>query len=154
MFKEMRRKERELSFKETEKILKSCEYGVLSTIGENGYPYGVPISYVYLNGFIYFHSATEGHKLENIENNPKLCFSIVGKTSVLPDKFTTNYESVVVFGTAEEVFNEEKNEVLLEVLKKYSSSYIEKGKVYINASSIKTRVIKINIDYISGKSRK
>ncbi|NYC93577.1 nitroimidazol reductase NimA-like FMN-containing flavoprotein (pyridoxamine 5'-phosphate oxidase superfamily) [Clostridium acetobutylicum] len=42
----------------------------------------------------------------------------------------------------------------MEILKKYSSSYIEKGKVYINTSSIKTRVIKINIDYISGKSRK
>lgn len=62
MFKQMRRKEREIENIEAEEILKNGEYGVLSTVGENGYSYGVPLSYVYLNNSINFHCALEGQK--------------------------------------------------------------------------------------------
>lgn len=64
MFYEMRRKDRLLTEKEAKEILSEGEYGVLSTIGEDGYPYGVPVNYVYLNDSIYFHCAADvGHKL-------------------------------------------------------------------------------------------
>jgi len=71
MFKEMRRIDRMLSIEESKDILKNCEYGVLSSISDNGYPYGVPLSYVYFDDAIYFHSAREGHKIENIKNRKK-----------------------------------------------------------------------------------
>ncbi|WP_195266848.1 pyridoxamine 5'-phosphate oxidase family protein [Clostridium sp. 1001275B_160808_H3] len=154
MFKEIRRKDRKIETSEAIDILKKCEYGILSTVDENGYPYGVPLSYVYANNAIYFHSAVEGHKLENIKNNDKVSFCVVGQTDVLPDKFSTKYESVIIFGRAKELFQDEKNEAFLELINKYSKDYIEKGKGYIKNASAKTKVIKLSIDYISGKARR
>ena len=154
MCKEMRRSDRLISTEEAKVILEKCDYGVLSTIGENGYPYGLPINYVYKDNVLYFHCATEGTKLENLKNNNKVSFCVVGDTCVLPDKFSTNYESVIVFGKANEVLGEEKNMILLELINKYSPDYIENGKKYISASIIKTNVIKIDIEHISGKARR
>lgn len=154
MFKEIRRKDRKVEPSEAIDILKKCEYGILSTVDENGYSYGVPLSYVYANDSIYFHSAVEGHKLENIKNNDKVSFCVVGQTDVLPDKFSTKYESVIIFGRAKEVFEDEKKEALLELIKKYSVDYMEKGKAYIENASLRTKVIKVSIDHISGKARR
>ena len=95
MFYEMRRKDRLLTEKEAREILSEGEYGVLSTMGENGYPYGVPVNYVYLNDNIYFHCAADvGHKLENIKYNNHVCFTVVTNESVLPEALTTKYDSV------------------------------------------------------------
>jgi nitroimidazol reductase NimA-like FMN-containing flavoprotein (pyridoxamine 5'-phosphate oxidase superfamily) len=154
MFKEMRRKNRELETEEAIEILKKCEYGILSTVGENEYPYGVPVSYIYYNDAIYFHSAIEGNKLDNILNNNKVSFCVVGDTEVLPQIFSTNYESVIIFGKATEVFEDEKISALIEILNKYSKEYLEKGKEYISNANAKVKVIKISIDHISGKARK
>ncbi|WML33199.1 pyridoxamine 5'-phosphate oxidase family protein [Clostridium sp. OS1-26] len=144
MIREMRRKDRKLKNDEAIEILNSNTYGVLSTVGESGYPYGVPISYIYINGSIYFHCAVEGHKLDNIKNNDKVSFCIVGQTQILPDKFSTKYESAIVFGRAAEVSDDEKNIAFLEILNKYSPDYIEQGKEYIQKASKATKVIKIS----------
>jgi len=154
VFREMRRKDRELENDEAIEILKNNSYGILSTVSQNSYPYGVPVSYVFLNNSIYFHCAVKGHKLDNILNNSKVSFCVVGQTCILPDKFSTKYESVVVFGRAVEIFDNEKNTALLEILNKYSPDYIEKGKEYIKNSSKATKVIKISIEHISGKARR
>lgn len=154
MFKEMRRKDRELTNDDAIKILKDNTYGVLSTISENGYPYGLPISYIFFNNSIYFHGAIKGHKIDNILTNNKVSFCVVGQTCILPDKFSTNYESVIVFGKATEVFDNEKNEALLEILNKYSADYIEQGKEYLKKAGDATKVIKISIEHISGKARR
>lgn len=152
MFKQMRRKERQIEIIEAEEILKNGEYGVLSTNGENGYSYGTPLSYVYFNNSVYFHCALEGQKLENINYNNKISFCVVGKTCVIQAKFSTKYESTILFGEANEVFGEEKNEALIAILKKYSPDFIDKGKLYIKNAGDKTKVIKININKISGKA--
>lgn len=154
MFKKMRRKDRELDTTATIEILKKCQYGIFSTVGENGYAYGVPLSYIYMNNAIYFHSAVEGYKLDNLLKNDQVSFCVVGQTFVLPDKFTTNYESVIVFGRANEVFDNEKESAFLEILNKYSPDYIEKGKAYTASASTNTKVIKISIEHISGKARR
>ena len=154
MFREMRKRDRKLENTEALEILKKCNYGVLSTMGENGYAYGVPISYVYVNDSIYFHSALEGSKLESIRLNNSVSFCVVGDTLLLPDKFSTNYESVIAFGKALEVSGIEKKEALFALVDKYSGQYREKGQEYIEKASEKTRVIKINIEYLSGKARR
>lgn len=74
MFKEMRRKECSIQNEQAIKLLEDCKYGVLSTVGENGYAYGVPLNYVYHKGNIYFHCAGEGNKLDNIMFNNKVSF--------------------------------------------------------------------------------
>ena len=63
-FREMRRKDRQVYDDMVSEILEKGEYGVISVSGENGYPYGVPVNYVYLNGNIYIHCAKTGHKLD------------------------------------------------------------------------------------------
>jgi nitroimidazol reductase NimA-like FMN-containing flavoprotein (pyridoxamine 5'-phosphate oxidase superfamily) len=154
MFREMRRKDREIKDNEVIDLLVNSDYGILSTVSQNGYPYGVPVSFVFANNSIYFHCATEGHKLDNLLNNNQVSFCIVGQTCVLPDKFSTKYESVILFGIANEVFEDEKNIALLEILKKYSPDYLEKGKEYIKNKNEALKVIKISIEHCTGKARR
>ncbi len=95
MFKEIRRKEKKLNNEESISLLKESNYGILSVCLNNGYAYGVPLNFVYNNGAIYFHCAKEGQKLEAINENNKVSFSIVNNVELLPSKFDTNYESVI-----------------------------------------------------------
>ncbi len=154
MFKEMRRKDREIERLDAEKILNREEYGILSTVCNDGYAYGTPLNYIYKDNNIYFHCANEGQKLENIESNNKVCFTVVGCVEVLPDKFSTNYESVVVFGTAVPVQEAEKEEALTELIKKYSKDYMAQGLEYIKKAINAVSVYKINIEHMSAKARR
>lgn len=151
MFKEMRRKDRAFSEEKTREILKNGDFGVLSTVGENGYAYGIPVNYVYVNDAIYFHCATEGYKLDNIAFNDRVSFCVVGKTQPIPETFSYSYESVVAFGKAQEVTGEEKQQALLELVQKYSAAFVEKGKAYIQKDHSKTTVIKVSIEHLTGK---
>src|SRR6056297_923483 len=101
MFREMRRNDKKMDYSKALEILDKCEFGVLSTMGKNGYCYGVPLNYVYTNEAIYFHSAKEGHKIDNLKNHKKVSFCIVKNQKPIPEKLTTKYESIVVFGKAE-----------------------------------------------------
>ncbi|CUH94821.1 hypothetical protein P22_0887 [Propionispora sp. 2/2-37] len=154
MFKTMRRQDRQLSTQEAERILSEGEYGILSTVGANGYAYGVPLSYAYQNGAIYFHAATEGQKLDNLRYCNKVSFCVVGKTQVLPEKFSTRFESVVAYGTAAEIEENEKQQALLALVEKYSPEYRQKGQMYIDSAQHETVVCKIIIEHITGKGRK
>ncbi len=154
MERKIRRADRAIPDSEAQEILQAGEYGVLSTVSLDGQPYGVPVSYSYTGEVIYFHCALEGHKLENLSSNNRVSCCVVGRTQVLPDKFATNYESVIVFGKAFEVTGAEKQTGLVEILKKYSPGYIEKGLRYIDGDGHKARVYKIVVESMSGKSRK
>ena len=152
MFKEMRRKDKKLDNTEALRILEAGQYGILSTTGSNGYAYGVPISYAYVNNCIYFHCAAEGHKLDNIEQNDRVSFCVVGDTAILPESFSVRYKSVILFGRALEVFGEEKRTALEAIIAKYSPDYIKEGSEYIKNSSGDTRLFKIEIEHMTGKA--
>jgi nitroimidazol reductase NimA-like FMN-containing flavoprotein (pyridoxamine 5'-phosphate oxidase superfamily) len=152
--KELRRKDREISEGEALSILNSAEYGILSTASQDAIPYGIPLSFCIIDSNIYFHCAMEGRKIENLENNKSVSFCVVGKTEILSSKFSTKYESTIVSGDALEVFNEEKQIALEGLVKKYSPEFIESGEKYIDALTDKTRVFKVVVSRISGKSRK
>lgn len=150
----MRRKDREISLDEAKAILADAEYGILSTADVDGQPYSVPLSFVYRNDAIYFHCARSGQKLDNISLNPRVSFCAVGKTRVLPEQFGTEYESAVVFGRAEEVSGDERQQALLWLLEKYCADHIAAGKAYIEQMDAYTLVIKISIRHLSGKARR
>jgi hypothetical protein len=154
MFRNMRRDDRAISLQEAVDILRSGEYGVLSMMGVEGYPYGLPVNYVYENDVLYIHSAPEGHKLDAIRRDPKVSFVVVGKTTVQPDKFTVLYSSTIVFGRASEVEAAERREALMAFIRRYSSDFLEKGTDYVERSADEAAVIRIDIDHISGKARK
>ena len=149
--RKIRKKDRQIGTGEAINLLIKCEYGVLSTIGNDGQPYGVPLNYAYKDNCIYFHCARVGHKIDNIENNPKVSFCAIGDTNVLPSKFGTEYESVIIFGIASEIQGIERYNALLYILEKYSPEFIEEGKKYIEQKDKATKVIKIEIEHISGK---
>jgi nitroimidazol reductase NimA-like FMN-containing flavoprotein (pyridoxamine 5'-phosphate oxidase superfamily) len=114
----------------------------------------VPVSFVYTDDALYFHCAVEGHKLDNLESNPRVSFCVVGGTELLPDKFATRYESAIAFGKACELVGNEKRSALMQLLKKYSADFVEKGERYIENDIEKTRVFKIEIETLSGKARR
>ncbi|MGD8521665.1 MAG: pyridoxamine 5'-phosphate oxidase family protein [Desulfobacterales bacterium] len=149
--REIRRKDKEIGTDEAINLLAECEYGVLSTVDHEGQPYGVPLNYVYKDNCIYFHCALTGHKIDNIDNNPNVSFCAVGDTKVLPSEFATEYVSAVAFGVASEVQGTERYKALVWLLEKYSSEFIEEGKKYIEKQDKATKVIKIEIQHISGK---
>lgn len=154
MFPEVRRKDREITGEELDRILESASYGYLSTVGVDGYPYGVPISYVYDGVSVYFHCAMEGHKLDNIAGNDKVSFCAVTDTEVLPDLFSTNYKSVVLFGRVRELVGAEKDAILRLFIVKYSADFMDTGFKYIEAAKHDAKVFKIEIEHRTGKSRK
>ena len=152
-FRELRRKDRQTDDEMISDILDKGEYGVLSVLGDNGYPYGVPVNYTYFNNCIYFHCAKSGHKLDAIKANNKVSFCVITDTELLPEEFSTKYKSVIAFGTAAEVKEEEKKTSLMKLIEKYSGGYLEKGRDYVNKEHSGTIIIKISIDYITGKAR-
>ena len=154
MHHELRRKERGLTESGARELLERGEYGVLSSRGSDGAPYGMPLNYCVINSAIYFHCAVEGHMLENIAVDGRVSFCVVGTTEVLPDRFATRYESVIISGTAIEVFDEEKQLALEGLLAKYSAEYRLEGLKYIEAKGKRTRVFRIDIDSICGKARR
>lgn len=98
MFREMRRKRQELSAEEVSAALERGTSGVLALYGDDGYPYAVPISYVYDDGKIYFHCAKTGHKLDAVRRDARASFCIIDKDEVVSEKYTTRYRSVIAFG--------------------------------------------------------
>jgi nitroimidazol reductase NimA-like FMN-containing flavoprotein (pyridoxamine 5'-phosphate oxidase superfamily) len=151
---EMRRKDRAISNEDAVGILTKAEYGVLSTVCPDGSPYGVPLNFCFVDNAIYFHCAMEGRKIDTIVKNPSVSFCALGATELQPEKFATNYESVIVSGTIGEVFAQEKQAALEGLLKKYSADYFEAGLRYIENLREKTRVFKISVATLSGKARR
>lgn len=146
--KNVRRRDREISLEEAVEILAAAEYGVLSTVDNYGQPYGIPLNYVYKDSAIYFHCAVDGQKFDNIVNNARVSFCVVGSTKVLPESFGTLYESAVVFGHAYEALAAERHNALVWLLDKYCSDYLEGGLQYIELKEKAIKVIKIEISKI------
>ena len=152
MFPKMRRFKSEMSKEDTINLLNRCDEGVLGTIGTNGYPHTVPINYVYYNEKIYMHSAKEGYKLNNIEENPKVSFTVYDDVYVDEEKFTTKYQSAIVYGIAKVIPG--NKEVLMELIKKYSNTFLKEGVKYVDKSFDTTFLIEIKIEHMTGKLRK
>lgn len=152
-FREMRRKDRQVFDNLITEILESGEYGVLSVFGENGYPYGVPVNYVYMDDSIFFHCAKTGHKLDAIRDESKVSFCVVTDTELIPEDFSTKFKSAIAFGSASIIEGNEKKLALLELIKKYSKDFIEKGRDYVKKEQSGTVIVKISIDHITGKAR-
>lgn len=152
---EMRRSDRLMTEEDTLRVLREGEYGILATVDEDLHPYGVPVSYVYMDDCIYIHSTNAGgHKYNNIKNNNRVCFTVVGKTKVLPDKFGTLYESAIAFGVAELVSDEEERFMAFrEFLNKYCAEFINEGEKYMKAAGPKAMIIKITVNNLMGKHR-
>ena len=149
----MRRKDRAADEERTLKVLRGGEYGVLSTVSPEGQPYGVPLHYCLLDNAVYFHCASEGHKLANLAANNRASFCVVGETRVLAQELATAYESVVVFGPVTEAHDDEKMKAYQAIAAKYSGDFPEESAAYIEKFGARARVFRLDIQTITGKAR-
>ncbi|MEG0876223.1 MAG: pyridoxamine 5'-phosphate oxidase family protein [Oscillospiraceae bacterium] len=151
MFKEMRRMKQEMSKEDTQRVLERCSAGVLAVSDENGYPYALPMSYVYFEGKIYFHGAKQGHKIDAIMKNDKVSFCVIDKDQVVPEKFTTIYRSVIAFGRARILENDaERRSALEKITEKYSPKEPNHGQE-IEKQFSRVCVIEMEIEHLTGK---
>ena len=137
---------------EIDRILKSNTSGVLALIDGVGYPYTVPLSYVYSGGNVYFHSAKEGHKIDAVNGCNKATFCIIDKDDVQPEKYTTFYKSVIAFGNVEIVTDKaEESFAIKELGEKYYPGHNAELQAEIEKFKSKFLIIKLHIQHITGK---
>ncbi len=153
--REMRRQDKAMNEEEAWKLLERGGYGILATADAEQIPYAVPLNYVLSDGMIYFHCAVSGHKLDNLRQNPNVCFVCVDAVEQMPSQFNTKFQSVIVFGMVEEETDEKrKMAALMRIAQKYSSRYMKAAADYAKSDFEKVRVIKIHIRHITGKEKK
>ena len=156
MFREMRRKNQALNKKECEEILYKGSSGVLAVLGDNDYPYAVPLSYIYCGDKIYFHCAKLGHKLDAVTKNPKASFCVIDRDQVMPDEYTSYYRSVIVFGDIRVLNNEKETRRAIESLAiKYNpSDDAEHRQKMIDKEYAGLCMLELSIIHMSGKQAK
>lgn len=153
MFREMRRKKQALPPEECAAVLRRGTSGVLALDGDCGYPYAVPISYVYDGEKLYFHSARTGHKLDAIRHNPKASFCVIDQDQVVPEEYTTYFRSVVVFGRMRMLEDEqEKRDAIEKLAIKYApKDSPENRRRAIDREWEPLCMLEMTVEHLSGK---
>ncbi len=153
IFREMRRKKQALSQQEVVYILHKGTSGVLALLGDNDYPYAVPISYVYDDGKIYFHSAKNGHKIDAIQRTAKASFCVIDKDLIVPKEYTTYFRSVIAFGSIRIIEDDnEKRAAIEKIAVKYAPEDTSTNRENAISRDWKTLcLLEMSIDYVTGK---
>ena len=151
-FRAMRRKRQQLSEEESVAILKKATAGTLALLGDNDYPYAVPLSYVYQEGRIYFHSALAGHKVDAIRKCDKASFCVIEKDDVQPEKYTTFFRSVIAFGRIRIIEDKhEKLETARMLGNRYNPYHDEALQKEIEGGLSRMLMIRFDIEHLTGK---
>ena len=151
-FREMRRKRQQLSNEESIEILQKSTAGTLALLGDENYPYAVPISYVYHKGKLYFHSALAGHKVDAIRKCEKASFCVIEQDDVQPKKYTTFFRSVIAFGRIHIIEDEqEKLETARMLGNRYNPNDDESLQKEIESGLSRMVMIRFDIEHLTGK---
>ena len=151
-FREMRRKRQQLSEEESIAILQKATAGTLALLGDNDYPYAVPISYVYADGKLYFHSALSGHKVDAIRRCDKASFCVIAQDDVQPEKYTTFFRSVIAFGRIHIIEDEQENLETARMLgNRYNPAQEEALQKELENGLSRMLMIRLDIEHLTGK---
>ena len=154
-FREMRRKKQKLTDDACRAILARGTSGVLAVAGDGGYPYAVPLSYVFDGESIFFHCAPSGHKLDAVARDDKVSFCVIDKDDVQPATYTTHFASVIVFGRIRVLDDPKEKRLALEKLaERYSPGQKEASAREIDRFFDKMCALELRIEYMSGKQAK
>ena len=152
MFRQMRRHKQLLSQEAASEILNRNTCGVLALLGDDEYPYALPLSYVYADNKLYFHSAVEGHKIDALNKHDKVSFCVVDQDQVIPEKLTTYFRSVIAFGRIRLIESpEEKRRIATVLAMKYSADFKDKIPAEIDSSMGRMAILEMEIEHITGK---
>ena len=151
-FRPMRRGRQQLTNETCEEILRNATSGTLALLGDGDYPYAVPLSFVYVDGIIYFHSAKSGHKIDAIRHHDKASFCVIDKDEVHGEEYTTYFRSIIAFGRITIVSSpDEKLEGAKLLGRKYNPGD-EVGLTYeLEKSLAHMEVLRFDIEHLSGK---
>jgi nitroimidazol reductase NimA-like FMN-containing flavoprotein (pyridoxamine 5'-phosphate oxidase superfamily) len=149
--KKMRRSDRQLDRADAEQILNEGMWGVLATADSEGSPLATPLHYCLLDNRIYFHSAKEGHKLENIAVNPQVSFCVTAAMTLRPEHMSTDFRSAMAFGRARMCEGGEKTRALVALASKYAPGRAAEADSIIERQFDNTAIVAIDITHISGK---
>lgn len=151
-FRQMRRKRQQLTQEESIAILQKATAGTLALLGDDDYPYAVPISYVYNEGKIYFHSALNGHKVDAIRKYDKASFCVIEQDDVQPEKYTTFFRSVIAFGRIHIIEDEkEKLEIVRMLGNRYNPNQDDALQKEIESGLSRLLAIRFDIEHLTGK---
>ena len=164
-FREMRRKRQQLSEEESISILKKATAGTLALLGDDDYPYAVPISYVYADGRLYFHSALSGHKVDAIRKFDKVAvqreqarpgakasFCVIEQDEVHPEKYTTFFRSVIAFGRIHIIEDEAEKLATARMLgNRYNPNQEEALQKELESGLSRMLMIRFDIEHLTGK---
>lgn len=154
MFREMRRGRQLMSPEETIAVLERGSNGVLACLGDEDYPYAVPLNYVYHNGKIYFHSAMSGHKMDAMMKHPKVSFAVIDQDTIVSEKYTSYFRSAIVFGKARIAEGDERLEAFRALVEKYSGDQPEENKRREIEGCARAHIVAIDIEHMTGKQAK
>jgi nitroimidazol reductase NimA-like FMN-containing flavoprotein (pyridoxamine 5'-phosphate oxidase superfamily) len=150
MFRQMRRFKQQLPQEECEQILLAERRGVLAVHGEDGYPYGVPMDYLYEPGRIYFHGAKEGHKLDAIKADNRVSFTVVDQGVQVEGKQGPDVRSVIVFG---HVALMETTSEALEIARRLGEKYdpVDFVADELVRTEKRLQMLELVVDHMTGK---
>lgn len=153
MFREMRRFKQQITTEECKKVLKEEKSAAFSVIGDDGYPYTIPINFYYdeADNIIYFHGAKEGHKVDAMNRCDKVCLTIWNQGFKKEGHWEWNPTSVVVFGKVKAVT--EKN-IFEDRLGKLAAKYypnIDEIEKEMEHSAARAQLFAIKIEHMTGK---
>lgn len=153
MFRPMRRSRQQLPVEEAEAILKRNTSGVLAVAGDEGYPYAVPLSYLYDGGRLIFHSAKEGHKLDAIRRCGKASFCVIDRDDVVPEAYTTYFASVIAFGIVREITDPiDKRRAAMALGARYAPDAEEKNTAEeVDSSFDRLCMLAMTVEHMTGK---
>ena len=152
-FRKMRRIKQQLTEEECTQILERNTSGVLAVLGDGGYPYAVPLSYVYYDHNLYFHCAKSGHKLDAICDCDKVSFCVIDQDLVIPQEYTTYFRSVIAFGRAKVM---ECDSEILSAIERLAMKYAPEDTGENRDAAIEKEyhlmcMVKIEVEHMSGK---
>lgn len=152
-FRPMRRKRQQLPQEDCEAVLRRGAHGVLALAGDGGWPYAVPLSYVYDGGSLYFHSAKTGHKIDAVRGEPRASFCVVDEDRIVPERYTAYFRSVICFGTVRVLTDESSMRAALEALgRKYAPDDTAEGRdAAIRRDWPGVAVLAMDIAHMTGK---
>ena len=151
-FRQMRRKRQQLSEEESISILRKSTAGTLALLGDNDYPYAVPISYVYHEGKLFFHSALTGHKVDAIRKCDKASFCVIERDDVQPEKYTTFFRSVIAFGRIHIIEDEGEKLATARMLgNRYNPNQEEALQKELENGLLRMLMIRFDIEHLTGK---
>ena len=153
MFREIRKKKNQITIDSAKALLRSARRGVLAVNGDEGYPYAIPINYLYdeENNKIIFHGAKAGHKVDALKKNDKVCFTVFGNETIREESWAPYLQSVVIFGKCRLVENEDD---IINMVKKFALKYYPNEDMVnkeIAFSGKGVQMFEIEIEHLSGK---